>query len=249
MELYIIRHAQSENNALWARTGQETGRKPDPELTDAGHQQAQLLAQYLAQQPTANGLDEAAQQHNRHGYSFTHLYTSLMLRAVQTSHYVAEALDMPLHVWEEIHEWGGIYQKNMETGERVGLPGATGAELAARFPQLVLPAERRNGDGWWNRPFEPREETRERAQRFLEALLDRHGQTEDQVALVTHGGFSYALLMVLLPFSGQNTMSDRRCDVWFTMNNTSISRIDFGLDFCSIRYVNRVEHLPTDLIT
>ncbi len=249
MELYIIRHAQSENNALWARTGQEVGRKPDPELTAVGHQQAQHLAQYLSQRPSVNGLDEVARQHNRHGYPFTHLYSSLMLRAVQTGHYVAEALDMPLHVWEEIHEWGGIYAHNLETGERVGLPGVSGKELTARFPRLVLPPERQNGDGWWNRPFEPREATQARAERFWQALLARHGQERDRVAIVTHGGFSYALLMVLLASSGQNTMSDGTREVWFSMHNTSVSRLDVGPDFCNVRYLNRVAHLPPEMIT
>ncbi len=249
MELYIIRHAQSENNALWASTGQEAGRKPDPGLTAVGHQQAQRLAQYLAQRPAVNGLSEAARQQNPHGYPFTHLYTSLMWRAVQTGHYVAEALDIPLHAWEEIHEWGGIYEHDLETGERKGLPGANGQELAAQFPRLVLPPERQNGAGWWNRPFERHEAARARAAAVWERLLARHGQGDDRVALVTHGGFSYTLLMVLFAFSGQNTMPDGTREVWFSLHNSSVSRLDVGPGFCSVRYLNRVAHLPPELMT
>ena len=47
MQLYIIRHAQSYNNALtdW------TERVSDPPLTELGEQQADLLAAYLASTP------------------------------------------------------------------------------------------------------------------------------------------------------------------------------------------------------
>jgi broad specificity phosphatase PhoE len=32
MQLYYIRHAQSENNDLWDRTGSDQGRSEDPKL-------------------------------------------------------------------------------------------------------------------------------------------------------------------------------------------------------------------------
>ncbi len=41
MQLYIIRHGQSFNNALWDRTGGGNGRLPDPHLTEIGQQQAE----------------------------------------------------------------------------------------------------------------------------------------------------------------------------------------------------------------
>ena len=47
MELYIIRHAQSSNNAL----ADERERVCDPHLTELGRQQAELLAAHLAAGP------------------------------------------------------------------------------------------------------------------------------------------------------------------------------------------------------
>lgn len=109
MQLYIIRHAQSVNNAIWAATGSGNGRLSDPPITDLGHQQARHLADHLANAKT-NLSDDYADISNRSGFVLTHLYSSLMLRAVQTGHYIADTLDMPLHAWEIIHEWGGIYE-------------------------------------------------------------------------------------------------------------------------------------------
>ncbi len=39
MHLYLIRHAESANNHLYATTG-GGGRHPDPPLTERGHRQA-----------------------------------------------------------------------------------------------------------------------------------------------------------------------------------------------------------------
>jgi len=91
MQLYFIRHGQSANNALYDRTGSWSGRSHDPELTDIGKRQAEYLARFLRQAnpgASTNGWDP----HNVSGFDITHLYTSLMMRAVQTGSIVAEAL-------------------------------------------------------------------------------------------------------------------------------------------------------------
>ncbi|HLV36213.1 MAG TPA: histidine phosphatase family protein, partial [Spirillospora sp.] len=44
MEVYLIRHGQSVNNAL----GSPAGRSHDPELTEIGFRQAEILAAHLA---------------------------------------------------------------------------------------------------------------------------------------------------------------------------------------------------------
>ena len=47
MRLYYIRHAQSENNALWDQTGSDEGRKHDPSLTELGWEQAMRAAHFV----------------------------------------------------------------------------------------------------------------------------------------------------------------------------------------------------------
>lgn len=246
MQLYFIRHAQSENNKLWAEGRPEEERVADPLLTETGREQAQLLAAYLA-----NGSREAVAPSDRlngQGIHLTHLYSSLMLRAVATANYIAEAIGMHFTGWEEIHEGGGIYLYDPERGEDVGLPGASGSFLAEQYPSFVLPPTL-GEEGWWrSQPREPWEAVPARARTFLTGLLEQHGGTDHRVAIVSHGGFFHALLQALLDFPAAKSFDEAQ-RVFFVANNTAISRFDFEDSEVRIMYLNRVDHLPPDLIT
>jgi 2,3-bisphosphoglycerate-dependent phosphoglycerate mutase len=240
MQLYYIRHAQSANNALYAGTGSDDGRSHDPELTQTGKEQARFLAKHFKK-----ARDEY--DFNDYGYPYqqstrlTHIYCSLMLRSVATGTVLAQALGLPLHALEEIYEEGGIYQADPESGLKTGLPGYGKAYFAEHYPDLVLP-EGMNPEGWWNRDYELPEQRPERARKALKIILELHGGTQDQVALVSHGGFYNQFLKVLLKVSDANRY-------WFTMNNTGITRIDFIDDWISLVYCNRTDFLPDRLIT
>jgi 2,3-bisphosphoglycerate-dependent phosphoglycerate mutase len=238
MQLYFIRHAQSANNKLYEETGQWNGRDTDPELTALGHEQARHLARHLAQ---ANGETPRRDFMNRTRFGFTHLYASLMVRALATASYVSEALDLPVLAGEDWHEGGGIFVIDEETGERSGQPGRARSELAARFPRVVLP-ESASEAGWWNRPLETVEAQAQRARRVIFDLLERHGGTADRVAVVSHGGFYNSVLAELLGMQAANGF-------WFSINNTGITRFNFEAESIELAYANRLEHLPTELIT
>lgn len=239
MQLYFIRHAQSENNQMWGDTGSSSGRSADPEITGIGHRQAQRLADFIhLHHPVvpASRYDEF----NTHGIGLTHLYTSLMTRAIQTGHAVAEKIDLPLVGWPDAHECGGIYSSDEETGELVGLPGKTPKELMRLSSRLVLPEI--NPDGWWNREFETREERLPRGKRVLEEILEKHGDTDDRIAIFSHAAFFNIFLTAVLSL-------EERTPVWFFLNNTGISRIDFDVEGPVLLYTNRTEHLPGELLT
>jgi 2,3-bisphosphoglycerate-dependent phosphoglycerate mutase len=240
MQLYFIRHGQSENNALWVSTGSYDGRSEDPGLTEVGRQQSELLAQFLSQADPSIAVNGRDIQ-NAAGFGITHLYTSLMLRAVATGTIIARALDLPLVAWEDLHEYGGIYLRDEQTDERVGLPGRNRAYFETHYPDLVLP-DSLGEAGWWNRPFEEPELRLPRAERALHDLLERHGGTDDRVAVVSHGGFYNYLLAVILNLP-------EREEHWFALNNAGLSRIDFDGEEIRLIYLNRVDFLPKELIT
>jgi 2,3-bisphosphoglycerate-dependent phosphoglycerate mutase len=249
MQLYFIRHAQSENNAAWYRLGTSQERNEDPELTETGWRQAALLAQHLATAAPDPGTAAGQDSQNRRGYGITHLYASLMVRAVSTGALVGQALGLRPVAWEDIHEGGGIYLDDPDSGARVGRPGKSRSYFEARFPALVPPAGL-GEEGWWNRPFEEREQRLERARRFLGDLRARHGGTDDRVAIISHGGFFNYVMCALLNLPAREGF-------WFLMNNAAISRFDFGAsteedrsaDEVGITYVNRVDFLPAELVT
>jgi 2,3-bisphosphoglycerate-dependent phosphoglycerate mutase len=238
MQFYFIRHAQSENNLLWAETGSSESRSEDPDLTAVGRQQAERLAQFLRQPGQAFAGPQYDPQ-NVGGFDISHLYCSLMIRSIATGLIVARALDLPLVAWEDIHETGGIYQ-DTQTEERIGLPGKNRAYLEKQYPDLILP-DSINPAGWWNRPFEPNEQRPLRARRFLSELLERHGSSDHHVAVISHGGFYNHLVRAILELP-------EREGLWFSLNNTAMTRIDFEDEFTRVRYMNRLD-LPAALVT
>jgi 2,3-bisphosphoglycerate-dependent phosphoglycerate mutase len=240
MQLYFIRHGQSENNALWAHTDSSKGRSQDPELTGTGQKQAETIAQFLYQN-NASTASHLYDPQNVYGFGITHLYCSPMIRTVDTGMYIAQALDLPLVAWLDIHELGGIYMEDPDTGERVGLPGKSRAYFQARYPDLILP-DAVDAEGWWNRPFEERRDRLPRAQRVLYILLERHGRTDDRVIMVSHGGFHNYLLAAILGMTKRDTL-------WFDLNNIGITRVDLSDRYTTIVYVNRTDFLPTEFIT
>jgi 2,3-bisphosphoglycerate-dependent phosphoglycerate mutase len=244
MQVYFIRHGQSSNNALWDSHSNSKDRSYDPELTEVGRQQARLLACALAacKSDAPVGLGSRDPQ-NLAGFGLTHIYSSLMLRALDTAHAVADALNLPVQAWLDLHEEGGLYLDDEISGGQVGQAGPGRTQLMTRFPRLELPAAVPE-TGWWNRPYEVEGERAGRAQRVIRDLFMRHAETNDHVALVGHGGFFNWLIAELLHLPAPGPY-------WFVLNNVAITRLDYHAQENETRlvYHNRVNHLPPDLIT
>ncbi len=249
MQLYIIRHAQSENNAMWAKTGTNEGRVADPPLTPLGHKQAERVAQHVAHAQDTAGDNLFAKRHNLDGYGLTHLYTSLMIRSITTAGYIAASTGLPLLAWPEIHERGGLHKVDEATGEDKGIEGPGRAFFETTYPDLRLP-EDLGPTGWWARPQENVAEADVRARVVWGQLRQRHGDTDDRVAIVTHGGFFQSLLSVLASRDpAQDDHPLGLTDLWYGISNASISRIELWKEVAVVRYVNRIDHLPPELIT
>lgn len=245
MELYFIRHGQSVNNANWDNP--EYQESPDPTLTQIGREQAEILAEFLKKNQTRTN-DQAWNVQNRYGFGLTHIYTSLMERAAFTAAPIAQALDIPLIAWKEIHEEGGIYSREKDRTQY--LPGHPRSFFMENFRTLTLPDDL-DETGWWNRPFEAEDERQPRADQVFAELLSRHrdqeGQPEQRVALVSHGGFFMRLLSAVLKLPWRQAAHGLKS--WFLLNNCSISRFDIRGEEITVAYVNRTEFLPDKLIT
>jgi 2,3-bisphosphoglycerate-dependent phosphoglycerate mutase len=246
MELYFIRHGQSQNNANWNNPNYQES--PDPGLTDLGHEQAGLLAEFLKKHQTIPN-DKEWNIQNRYGFGLTHIYTSLMERAAFTAAPIAQALDIPLLAWKEIHEEGGIFSRG-DKANVVGLPGRPRSFFMENFRTMTLPDDL-DETGWWNRAFEAEQERQPRADQVFAELVARHkdreGQTTDRVAFVSHGGFFMRLVCAMLKLPWRQAALGLRS--WFLLNNCSISRFDIRGNEITVTYVNRTDYLPDHLIT
>jgi 2,3-bisphosphoglycerate-dependent phosphoglycerate mutase len=230
MRFVLIRHGQSTNNALWAETGDETGREVDTRLTALGEAQAAALAAYA----TSPGLP----------WALTHLYASPMARAVQTAAPLADALDLPLTLSRDLFEVGGPYDLLEGTGEQVAHPGSGSSVIAALSDRVHLP-DWLTEDGWWRGEVErEREVYVARADRLIGVLRDTH-DPDDVVGLVSHGWFGNVLLGRLLGIEDMNGA--------FELANTSISLLEdteegVPWDVTAIR-INWLPHLAVDQVS
>ncbi|MBE9228679.1 histidine phosphatase family protein [Phormidium sp. LEGE 05292] len=240
MQLYFIRHAESTNNYNRRVTGSSKGRSDDPELTATGQEQAQLLAQFLRNNYSSIPVLERDFQ-NARGFNFTHLYSSLMIRSVITGTFISQAINLPLKAWVDIHECRGPYFRDDQTDEPIATEGKNRAYFTANHPELILP-DYLGEKGWWNRPVEETEQWFVRAKMVFQELIEKHGNSNDRVAIVSHGGFYNCFLATVLNFPPGHCYS-------FILNNAALSRIDFDNGKVRLCYLNRVDFLPKHLIT
>lgn len=242
LQIYFIRHGQSENNVIMdevERPHYLFHRIEDPKLTFIGHQQAELVADFLAAGEPSAGSDEQ----NRSGFGLTHLYCSLMSRAVQTAVPIARKTGLTLKAWPEVHETGGVFLAEKMEDEIIwsGLPGNGRSYYETNFPELILPDDLTE-EGWWNREKEPREQYNLRARAIIDRLINEHGGTDHRVGIVMHGGIFTRILTVLFDIRAEG--------YWFLMNNCAISRVDIRDDGrLMLAYMNKTDHLPDELIT
>ncbi|MEZ4668626.1 MAG: histidine phosphatase family protein [Anaerolineae bacterium] len=243
MELYIIRHAQSTNNVSMIYNS--TDRVADPPLTELGFRQAETVAHYLS---TTHDIDRWVDQipeSNQlpHGFNFTKLYCSPMLRTLQTCLPISRKLNMEAEVWVDLHEHGGIHLDYGDVRGVVGFPGLGRTAIQDQFTGFHVPPLITD-DGWYN-PAHKAEDIATcmgRAVRVAHAIR-QHTSTNERIALVTHGTFTDVLLKSLLNMLPNHTMR-------FSHYNTAITRLDFSPDgHVKLRYLNRIAHLPPDMVS
>lgn len=249
MQLYIIRHGQSTNNARWeTQDSVVASLSSDPVLTDKGVRQAELLADFLAVSKPGQE-DFWRDPQNRLGFGLTHIYCSLMQRAIHTGSIIAGRLNLPLVGLPEAHEVGGIFLESMGNDmlEISWEHGVTREFLSTYYPHLTL-AQPIESSGWWRGGKEDSSLPLNRAQGVLNWIKEHHLGSDDRVAIVTHGGFYNYLLRAMLHIS-LDEPDNRKLDYRLIYNNCAISRFDFVDNRILMVYHNRTEFLMDELVT
>ena len=236
MQLYLIRHAESENNARPAFQ-----RVEDPALTARGRLQAEHLGQWIKT------------------LSIDTLITSPFLRTLQTTRLVVDAAPQPVHIWHDVYERGGCFVGHLPDDQRGGLglgrqkimeqilgepreAAESETEIVDAVDQCLID-ESIDQAGWWaGKQRESEEEALQRARLVTDRMIDTFGATGQVVVAIIHADFKRLLLGEMLRTALDTSLLG-------PMRNTGISKIDFDGHAWRLDWLNSVTHLPHRLIT
>ncbi|MFO7976304.1 MAG: histidine phosphatase family protein [Candidatus Hydrogenedentota bacterium] len=219
MQIFFVKHGQSEGNI-----GGDYS-PSDPPLTELGHAQAARAGLALS------------------GQAITALYTSPMMRAMQTAKALHEVLALPIQVRIELAEtYRPAWHGPPAAEEPIPKRGLTIAEAKTMFSAAKYPADTADDARWWEAHVrEQREGAYARAAAAFKSLREQHTE-DDRIAVVTHGAFGSVLLNVALecPQTDQNRFSQYNC---------AVSLLETTDEGARLHYQNRVDHLPEGLRT
>ena len=227
MELFLVRHAESTNNAR----KNDAERVADPELTQRGLLQRDQLAKFIQK-----GMHLTKAEREAGGEVLDQLYCSAMQRALLTALPIGLAIGLKPEVWVDIHEVGGLHDLNPVNGKKLGRSGLKRGEINSRFPGYILPPDITDR-GWWNKGKEKQLASHKRVQRVIQIIADR-AEEKARIGMVTHGAFMSIFLSKLFKLLPSKKMM-------FQHYNSGISRISFEKkDRIIIQYLNSFEYLP-----
>ncbi len=172
--LYLVRHAQSANNAQ-----SEQNRVPDPPITPIGETQAQRLGDALERLKPSR------------------LIVSPFLRSIQTALPTAHRTGLRPYIHREIYEQGGCYRGHA-VGDRHPMPGMNRSELQTLCPDWEI--DDRIGLVGWNelKYYEDIEQARLRAVQVARWLVESKWSTGERIAMIIHADFKLRMLEALL---------------------------------------------------
>ena len=157
MEIYLVRHGQSEANA-----GLTTNL--DSPLTPLGRAEAEATADYFA----ANVRVDRA-------------YVSPLVRTLQTAEPICERLHIKATAFPSVCEYFSAHHPDFLT-----FHGLSSAEIVDRFPFVAVSPEFSCDLPWWPKGFETRRTAYDRAVKVREHLVSRYGETASKILIVTH---------------------------------------------------------------
>ena len=78
---------------------------------------------------------------------------------------------------------------------------------------------------------------------FIAHLTEYHGNTEQRIAAVSHGGSGGSLISAFFGLPPDVGYSR------FTQNNTGVSKMLFTSERRQLHYLNKISHLPPEAVT
>jgi broad specificity phosphatase PhoE len=202
MRLYFVRHAQSEANVQMVISNRDLPHS----LTNLGRQQAEALAQSLADVPLAA------------------MYSSPIVRAVETARIVATIKDLSIEIADALREpdcgimEGRGDEEAWAEHDRVVRDWAIECKFDSRIE---------GGENYYD--------LRARFVPFVEQVIAAHDGSDHNVLLITHGSLLYLMLPLVL------TNIDFASVREYPMPNTAVIIVEkqekglICLEWCGVR--------------
>lgn len=217
--VYLVRHAQSANNAKAVEQ-----RCCDPSITRLGEQQAEMTARLLGE------------------LEFESLVCSAFRRALQTAQWIGRCTRLTPEVIVAMHEHGGCYE-GWNDENFVGRPGLTAGEIHAEFGDVQLPADFPESGWWQSSSRESQEASGQRAFRMVELLKSRLKTGNGNLVCVTHADFLNKILQAMFG------VKIRSHESFPDLKNTGVTQVGLEENEWKLYQLNSVEHLPESLVT
>ena len=209
-DIYFIRHGESQSNIT---PGIAAGVNFDAPMTDRGHQQAEATGERLGKE----------------GVKFDKIYSSALVRAVQTTEGVLKGMGIPDDEFTRVDEiiekqtpgWRGKLAKDVRTTEVRLLMAEKGKYFKAADGETMRWVERR-ASNWLEDEI-----------LYNEEWYEKPGT--HTIAVVSHGDTMRSLFHYIMGIDNRLAM---RTDIF----NCSISRFRFGKHGWSIGTINDSTH-------
>ncbi|WP_130859602.1 histidine phosphatase family protein [Gracilibacillus phocaeensis] len=188
MDIHIVRHGESMGNTNPDKD------MPDSELTAKGIYQAKEVCNYLKYK------------------NITKIYSSPLIRALQTAQPLAMALGLPIIALRELSE-------HRETASYIGL---TKEKLTNRFPEGIYNFTFQQ-DGWFYEGNNTVQSTQNRADTFNDHVISL--DDSEKICIFAHGHYNQYLIKSLLNIKQPNLHihQDNACIHSFQRNKNIVT--------------------------
>jgi len=219
LELFLVRHAESENNASppWQRVA-------DPNITSLGRLQAEALGDWI----TGVGVDV--------------LVTSPFRRALQTSERISAISPIKqMLVWHNVFERGGCYSRHSAAGIR-SHPGLGRTSIQNVLPTAILDPSI-GEDGWWSGCLKESDaEAKKRADSVINRMINSFGAGPTKVFAILHAD----LLKLMI---GRMLFGVFELGIFGPFGNAAVTKLDFDGRVWRLDWLNSISHLTPKLMT
>lgn len=181
LELYLIRHGQSQGNVGYNKNNLTPQEQHDPILTEKGVKQAQLAGKHLSD------------------IDFDRIYSSGLLRAVRTATEIIneQPTEKPLYILPHLAEAGlsAEYETTVEMLNRINPKAILSPELDSETP-LLIPSDSKDDAGLFERAL------------FVIEHLRKNFNNGEKIALVSHAAFLTFIVFSIMGFTTETPFYD-----------------------------------------